>query len=273
MLGAAIIVFRETLEAALLISIVAAATRSLSHRTRWLVFGLLAGILGSLVVAGFMDKIAQLADGIGQDIFNALVLGAAVLMLGWHNVWMARHGAQMASEARSVAKSVQEGRRELSAIALVIALAVLREGSETALFLFGLASGSDLAMPAILSGGALGMGAGAGLGYAMYRGLLRIPLRHLFSVTSVLILLLAAGMAGQSARFLIQADLLSGMVTPLWDTSHILPVNSPVGSFLHVLIGYDARPSATQVIFYAAVAVSILVGMRWARPRRAPTPA
>ncbi|MBL8483150.1 MAG: FTR1 family protein [Rhodocyclaceae bacterium] len=268
MLGAAIIVFRETLEAALLISVVAAATRSLDHRTRWLGIGLASGVIGSLVVAGCMDTIANVADGIGQDLFNALVLGAAVCMLGWHNVWMARHGAEMASNARDVARSVHEGRRELSAIAVVIALAVLREGSETALFLFGMASGGELAMPAILSGGVLGLAAGAGLGYGMYRGLVRIPLRRLFSVTSVLILLLAAGMAGQSARFLIQADVLPGMVTPLWDTSNILPINSPVGSFLHILIGYDARPSATQVIFYATVALVILAGMRWARPRR-----
>ena len=98
MFGSAIIVFRETLEAALLIGIIAAATRGLSGRNLWLAVGVAAGLAGSLVVAGLTETIAEMAEGAGQELFNAAILGIAVLMLGWHNVWMSRHGRQMARE-------------------------------------------------------------------------------------------------------------------------------------------------------------------------------
>lgn len=268
MFGAAVIVFRETLEAALLMGIIAAAARSIPGRDRWLVLGLTAGLAGSLVVAALTKSIADLADGAGQEMFNAAVLGIAVLMLGWHNIWMARHGAAMATHARSVVASVEKGRRELSAIAIVIALAVLREGSETVLFLYGLASGGGLTLAGAVAGGALGLIGGIAAGGGIYAGLLRIPVRWLFSVTGTLILLLAAGMAGQMARFLIQADLLPAGITPLWDTSAVLPVDSALGSVLHVLVGYEAHPSATQMLFYGCALLAILGGMRWARPAR-----
>ena len=137
MLGSAIIVFRETFEAALIIGIIAAVTRSLPGRNRWLALGVLAGIAGSGIVASLAEWISNLAEGTGQEIFNAGVLGIAAAMLAWHNIWMARHGAQLARDARQLGLAVREGNREMSALALVIALAVLREGSETALFLYG----------------------------------------------------------------------------------------------------------------------------------------
>ena len=187
MFAAAVIVFREALEAALLIGIIAAATRGLDGRGRWIGIGIAVGLTLSLVVAGLTDVIAQWADGAGQELFNVCVLGVAVLMLAWHNVWMASHGQQMATEAKRVAHAVVAGGAELPAIATVIALAVLREGSETVLFLYGLAGSDQLGMAAVLSGGAMGLLGGATAGAALYAGLLRIPLRWLFGVTSFLV--------------------------------------------------------------------------------------
>jgi high-affinity iron transporter len=265
MLAAAIIVFRETLEAALLLGIVAAAARGLAGRNRWIGAGLAAGLAGSVAVAAATGWIGQLADGVGQELFNAVVLGVAVLMLGWHNIWMARHAKAMVSEARAVVGEVAEGRRDLSAIAIVVALAVLREGSETVLFLFGLASGGH-PLHELVAGGVLGLGAGA----ALYAGLLRIPVRHFFTVTAGLVLVLAAGMAGQMAGFLIQGDLLPPLASPLWDTSAWIPMNSALGSLLHALAGYDATPSGTQALAYVLALVIILTGMRLARPAHRP---
>src|SRR3981081_4588097 len=115
MFGSAIIVFRESLEAALLIGIIAAATRGLAQRDRWLVIGITAGVLGSLVVALLTEYIAQLAGGSGQEIFKATILGIAVLMIGWHNVWMASHGKEMASKAKGIGSAIRNGKQELSA--------------------------------------------------------------------------------------------------------------------------------------------------------------
>ncbi len=266
MLGSAIIVFRETLEAALLIGIIAAATRGLSGRNLWIAIGVGAGLAGSLVVAGLTETIAELAEGSGQEIFNASILGIAVLMLGWHNIWMATHGREMAAQARSVGHAVKNGQREMSALAILIALAVLREGSETALFMYSLAAGGGSTQLSLLSGGLLGLAGGIAVGWALYAGLARIPLRQLFTVTSGLILFLAAGLAGQMARFLVQGDVIRPLASPLWDTSFLLPMDSVLGNVLHLLAGYEARPSGMQVVFYVMTFVVILLGMRWSRP-------
>ena len=251
MFGAMIIVFREVLEAALLIGIIAAATRGLQGRGRWLTLGASAGLLGALLVAGLTETISHLADGNGQEMLNALILGLAVLMLAWHNIWMAQHGREMAQKAKQIGADVRNGRSELSAIAIVVALAVLREGSETALFLHGIAAGPEGSKHMLL-GGMLGLLVGAGLGLVIYRGLLKVPLRWFFSVTGALLLLLAAGLASQLARVLIQGDWVPAIVSPLWDSSAVLPTNSVLGTALHVLIGYDAQPSGMQVLFYVA---------------------
>ncbi len=271
MFGTAVIVFREVLEAAIIIGIIAAATHEVPGRSRWLGAGLLAGLIGSAIVAASTDVIAAFASGIGQELFNAIVLGVAVLMLAWHNIWMSTHGAELAASARHVGKEIREGRSECSILMVVVGLAVLREGSETVLFLYGIAASNTGGMSSMLAGGTVGVIAGVAVGYAIYAGLLRIPLRWFFAATGALVLLLAAGMASQAARFLIQADLLPSLAAPVWDTSAILPEQSVPGMLLHSLIGYDAQPAGMQLVFYIVVLGAIAAGMKWGnRPRKSP---
>ena len=265
MFGTAVIVFREVLEAALLIGIIAAATRDVPKRNLWLSAGLFVGLLGAGVVAASTDLIAKFASGVGQELFNAIVLGIAVLMLAWHNIWMSTHGAELASKAKNVGSNISEGRSECSILMIVVGLAVLREGSETVLFLYGIAASSSEGFKAMLTGGLLGTLAGVALGYTIYAGLLRIPLRWFFSATGLLVLLLAAGMASSSAGFLIQADLLPSIVSPLWDSSRVIPENGLLGMLLHSLIGYDARPAGMQVVFYVVVLLVVSLGMKFAK--------
>ncbi|HKI82084.1 MAG TPA: FTR1 family protein, partial [Pseudodesulfovibrio sp.] len=94
MLPTAIIVFREVLEASLIISIVLAATKGVDKRGLWVGIGVALGILGAGVTAAFADTIANAVAGVGQELFNAAILFAAVFMLGWHNIWMQRHGRE-----------------------------------------------------------------------------------------------------------------------------------------------------------------------------------
>jgi high-affinity iron transporter len=260
MFGSAIIVFREALEAALLIGVIAASTRGLMHRDRWLAIGLAAGIAGSIVVAWLTEAIAEMAGGTGQELFKAGVLGVAVLMIGWHNIWMSSHGKEMADKAKGIGAGIRGGTQELSAIAIAIALTVLREGSEAALFVQGMLASTPDSTAMVLLGAAMGLAAGATLGVVTYLGLLRIPLRRFFSVTGALLLLLSAGLASQMAKFLIQADLIASLATPLWDTSWLLSVSSTPGSILYLLLGYEDKPSGMQVIFYITTFVCIAIG-------------
>jgi high-affinity iron transporter len=270
MFATAIIVFREVLEAAIIVGILAAATSNIPGSRRWLAAGLLAGLIGSGVVAAFTDVIGEFASGIGQELFNAIVLSMAVLMLAWHNIWMSSHGAVLAANAKSLGKSISNGSSECSALLIIVGLAVLREGSETVLFLYGIAASDSGGQSSMLLGGITGLLAGIAVGYTIFAGLLRIPMRWFFATTGVLVLLLAAGMASQAAHYLIQADLLPSLASPLWDTSTFLPENGLPGMLLHSLVGYDSRPAGMQIVFYLTVLITIYAGMKWVGSRRQP---
>jgi high-affinity iron transporter len=271
MLATAIIVFREVLEAALIVGIVMAATRGIRGRGAWIGGGILGGGLGAIIVAAGAGTIARAAAGVGQEVFNAAILFAAVGMLGWHNIWMTRHGREMAGAATRLGADVRAGKEPLWALSFAVGLAVLREGSEVVLFLYGIAAAGDDSAGAMALGGVLGVAAGVAAGTGIYLGLVSIPLRHLFRVTSWLVLLLAAGMASQAAAFLLQADLLPPLGMNLWDTSFLLSEHSLPGRVLHTLIGYTAQPAGIQLLFY--LATLLVIGSLMRLVGGAPAPA
>jgi high-affinity iron transporter len=275
MLGSLIIVFREVIEAGIIVGIVMAATRLVPGRGFWITTGIGGGVLGACLVAVFAGAISNAFAGSGQELLNASVLSVAVVMLMWHNAWMARHGREMAEDMRRLGASVTAGERPLIAVAVVVGVAVLREGSEIVLFLYGIIAGGTSGMDVFI-GGVLGVVAGAAFSALTYWGLLAIPTRHIFLVTTVLISLLAAGLAAQAVNFFSQAGVVEAMGTPLWDTSAVLSQGSLLGKMLQTLIGYNDQPTALQLIAYLGTLVVMVVLMRIARaaPRRAhPAPA
>jgi high-affinity iron transporter len=257
MLATALIVFREVLEAALIISIVMVASKGVLHRNLWVGGGVGGGLAGAALVAVFAGAISSALSGMGLEIFNASVLLVAVAMLGWHNIWMARHGREMAKHADEVSHAVHDGKRPTYALAAIAGVAVLREGAETVLFLYGIAASGKDPLWMMAAGGALGVVAGCAVGALLYFGLLRIPVSKLFKVTGWMVLLLAAGLAAQGAGFLVQADLLPSLGAAVWDTSAILTETSIFGKILHTLIGYISRPAGIQVLFYVLTLVII----------------
>lgn len=261
MLGVALIVFREVLEAALIIGIVFAATRGIAARTRFIGAGIGLGVLGAVLVALGVERISAAADGMGQELFNATVLFVATAMLCWHTVWMSRHGREAAHASRALGASVAAGSRPLYALVLVIGLAVLREGSEVVLFLFGLVASGSANKAGLLAGGLLGVLAGVTAGAVIGRGLLSIPLRHLFAVTGTLIALLAAGMASQGMALLVQAGYVSRFTDVIWDTTAFVSDASLLGQTLRALVGYTAAPLLVQLMAYAGTlaVLSLLV--------------
>jgi len=112
MISSLIIVFREVIEAGLIIGIVLAATTGVPGRERAVTMGVLAGVLGACLVAGFAGELANLFQGSGQEFFNATILLLAVAMLTWHNVWMASHGREMARELKAAGHQVRTGASE-----------------------------------------------------------------------------------------------------------------------------------------------------------------
>jgi high-affinity iron transporter len=261
-LAALIIVFREVFEAGLIIGIVLAVTRSVPRRNLWIGGGVLGGVAGACLVAAFAGALSNLFAGMGQELFNAAILGIAVVMLTWHNVWMARHGREMASEVRAIGQAVAEGSKSLLALSVVVGVAVLREGSEVALFLYGIVTSDGGSAVSLALGGVIGLVLGALVCLLTYAGLISIPMRSLFAVTTVLITLLAAGMAAQAAAFLEKANWLTAMSNVVWDSSWLLDESSIPGKALHTLIGYTDQPTAMQLSVYVAVLLITFVLMR-----------
>jgi high-affinity iron transporter len=261
-LAALIIVFREVFEAGLIVGIVLAVTGSVAHRNRWIGGGVLAGAAGACMVAAFAGALSQLFAGMGQELFNAAIMAVAVVMLTWHNVWMARHGREIAGEMRAAGQAVADGSKSLLALAVVVGVAVLREGSEVALFLNGVVASDGGPALSLAIGGLIGLVLGAAVCLLTYFGLMRIPPRALFATTTVLITLLAAGMAAQAVAFLQRANWLNSLDNVLWDSEWLLSEKSIAGRALHTLVGYTDQPTAMQLLVYVAVLLVTVALMR-----------
>jgi high-affinity iron transporter len=261
-LAALLIVFREVFEAGLIVGIIMAVTVGVPGRGLWVSAGVAAGVIGACVVALFTGGLSQLFGGSGQEVFNAGILAFAVVMLTWHNVWMARHGRELAAELKAAGEAVVAGSKSLAALAVVVAIAVLREGSEVVLFLYGVAAAQGGASWGMAVGGCIGLVLGSLVCLATYLGLVTIPARYLFAVTSTLIAFLAAGLAAQAIAFLQQAGIVTALDDTVWDTSWLLSDSSLLGRALHTLIGYVDQPTAMQLIVYTATLATIVVLMK-----------
>jgi high-affinity iron transporter len=258
MLAALIIVFREVLEAGLIVGVVLAASRGVEGRNRAVALGILAGVLGSIVVAGFATQISGAFDGRGQELFTFAVLALAVVMLTWHVVWMADHARELIAHLREVGHAVTAGTQSVTALGIVTAIAVLREGSEVVLFLSGIVlQGADSGLDLVI-GSAGGLALGAAVSAVLYFGLTIVPIHRLFAVTGVLVTLVAAGLAAEAAHQLTNAGLIGPELSAsLWDTSWLLSEDSMVGRVLHALAGYRESPSLIEFATYVSTLVAI----------------
>lgn len=260
MFAAAIIVFREVLEAALIVSVILAATKGVDNRLKMIFGGVGAGIIGSFIVALFTTQLSNAFSGFGQELFHAAIMFSVVGLLSWHIIWMQKHGREMVCEMKEVGAAVVAGRKSLFALTAVVALAVLREGSEVVLFLQGMAAAGDVQN--VMGGLLLGLATGIGAGWLLYLGFLKLSLKHLFSTTNIVLMLIAAGMAARGADKLIQAGFLPSLYDNVWDSSAVLPEASLPGQFLTALVGYIAQPNAMQLVFYGVTVAAILILLR-----------
>lgn len=261
MLSTAVIVFREVLEISLILGVVLVATRELVGRRRWTLAGLCAGIAGSALVALGAGRISDAVSGMGQELFDATVMLLAAVLIGWTVVWMKRHSTGLIRQLTAVGEAVAAGHRPLYVLAAVVALAVLREGSEIVLLTYGVIISGQTVFQTV-AGGLIGLGVGTLVGLMIYSGLVRVPTRHLFSVTAVLLTFLAAAMVSQAVELLGAAGFITVLAAPLWDTSRFLSEHGLTGSILHALVGYSAQPSGIQFAAFLTTLATIALLMK-----------
>ena len=268
MLASFIITFREALEAALVVGIVLSyLARTRQTRYRSVVFlAVGAAVAASLAGAVLFTRIAGGFTGRAEAIFEGatMLLGAALLTT--MILWMMQQRHIAAELSARVATEVAEAHR--LGLFLLVFVSVLREGIETVIFLgaASLAAGSSLfgALAGLLSAGILG--------YLIFAGSKKLELKKFFSVTSVLLILFAAGLVAQGVHELQEAAILPVLVEHVWDLNPppnadgsfpLWHENGYVGSILKSLLGYNGNPSLLEVASY--VLYLLLVLALWRR--------
>jgi len=254
LLTSLILILQETLEAALLVSMLAAVTLQLDRRFTCLPYGLFAGGVFAWVYAVNMGRISEWLDYAGQEILNAalqITLCAAIVLFAW---MVSRNRVAPASSGSSQNPS-PVGFSLLCT--LIITLAITREGSELFVYLGGFISQGEN-LRAVLTGGGIGFGIGISAAFLVFYGLVSLPGAWRFWASLVLLALFSGNMLAQAALQLMQADWLQSGA-PLWDSSGWLPEESITGQMLYALVGYESRPSGTQAAAYLAGMTAVLI--------------
>jgi high-affinity iron transporter len=253
LVNSVIIVLREVLEAALMISVLLAVSRRLRLALNWLIIGIAVGIGSAFVYAHYLGPVSELFDGVGQELLDAVFHFGAFAALALILYLIARQHGGVGTRSRALPV----------AMTLAVALATCREGSEIIIYVSGFLTQNNF-YSSVGIGSLAGAGIGFSIGVLFYYVLLALPARRALWLSLVLLGFAAAGMCAQATKLLIQADWLT-IAGPLWDSSGIIAENSLAGELLYALMGYEASPSALEVSAYLGSLVVLVtaVSLGW----------
>ena len=262
MLASFLIGIREGLEAALIIGLALGVLTKLGQEQQkksvWR--GVAAAVLLSIVAAVVLGFVGFTLEGTAEEVFEGITMLLAAGVLTWMILWMRRNSRKFQAGLES---NVKQAALEGAAMPLfsIAFFAVLREGVETALFLnaAALTAGSSQ----VLIGGLLGIAAAIALGWALAATTIRLDLQRFFTITSLLLILFAAGLFAHGVHEFVEVGWLPGILDPVWDINPILSEESFLGTTLKTIFGYNGNPSLTEAIAYVAYFALIWVVFRW----------
>lgn len=256
-MGAALLTTREGLEASLIVGIVLAYLAKTGNREHFRVIwaGTAAAILASIVSGAALFFTVGELEGRAEQIFEGVAMFSAVAVLTWMIFWMRRQAANIKKELEArLAGAIAAG--SAVGLASVVFFAVLREGWETALFLFAISESSTPLSTSV--GAAVGLAISITLGVGLYMGSRRLNLRQFFTATGILLIVFAAGLLAHGVHEFQEVGLFPGLVEHVWNTNSWVSENSTTGEFLTALFGYNANPSLLEVLAWAAyIAVAL----------------
>ncbi|MGB8648119.1 MAG: FTR1 family protein [Anaerolineae bacterium] len=260
--AAVLIAFREGLEAALIVGILLSYVRRIGRADRapLAILGVVVAVLSSAVLAVLMNRVGATLETPYEQLFEGTTMLLAVGVLTWMIFWMRYQSRFMKRELEARAQTAISTGAGFSLFALAF-LSVFREGIETALFLAANAFAADGL--STLLGALLGLACAVAAGIAIYGLAVHINLKLFFDVTSIFLVLFAAGLLAHVVHEYQEIGLLPMLMTPAWNTAAWLSNESPLGSILNSLVGYNAEPSVLEVIGYALYWVVIVLGVHW----------
>src|SRR6266851_6268435 len=265
MLAAFVVMWRESLEAALVVAILLAYLKRIgqTQNSRYIYAGVVAALIACLLFVKLSSKLQSLFEGAGEEIFQAGVMLVAVATVSGMVIWM--HG-----QARSLRGSLEQraalliDKGQLLSLATLAGIAVFREGVETTLFMWGIVTSSANSAAQLFVASLAGVGAALATAYGIFRGAAQLNLRRFFQITSIALLLIAAGMLAQAANRLIGVGVLPPIVGQVWDSAWLLDERGLIGSLAATLFGYRSRPSLMELALYLLYFPPVLLGMHWA---------
>jgi high-affinity iron transporter len=256
-LGAALLTTREGLEASLIVGIVLAYLAKTENRRYFNVIwaGTAAAVAVSIVTGAALFFTVGALEGRAEQIFEGAAMLSAVAVLTWMVFWMRKQAVNIKRELEAKLEGAIAAGSALG-LASVVFFAVLREGWETALFLFAISESSSPLATTI--GAIVGLVIAISLGVALYMGSRRLNLRQFFTVTGVLLIVFAAGLLAHGIHEFQEAGLLPMTIEHVWNTNGVINEDSTAGEFLGTLFGYNGDPSLLEVVAWAAYIVIAL---------------
>lgn len=265
MVNAVLIVWREAVEAILVVGILYAWLAQGPDRERglrWLWGGVAGGVVLALLLALVLLRVQSELAGMGLELFQTAMLLLAAVLITQMVLWMQRHARTIRAELQQRVASAA-ARARWWGVALVAAIAVGREGAETVIFVFGLTlehQGVELTQWfAAVAAGLLAAGATA---WVLNRGSRIIAWPVFFRASAAVLLLLAAALLVAGVEHLINLELLPPLVEPVWDTSGMLDDGRGFGNILAAFGGYRAQPSLTLALAFCGYWVGVLALLR-----------
>ena len=192
---------------------------------------------------------------------NATILFIAAVLIGWTVIWMNRNARELTQHFKKIGKDVIKGTKPKYMLTVVVALSVLREGSEIVMFLYSaIVTGGKTYL--LIIGSIVGTCMGIIAGFVIYYGLIKIPIKKVLTVTSWLLMLLVAGMVAQAFGYLSAAGKVPDLIPMVWDTSRIISEGSLLGKIMHILVGYTDRPSGIQLLVYLLTIAGLFIAVK-----------
>jgi high-affinity iron transporter len=253
-----IILFRESIEIALLLGTVFAATKNIPNSRKQIIAGILLGVIGSSILAFFTGTISNAFEGFGQEIFNIIILCLSIIMIGWTVIWMKGRAKHLKQDLNKLSDLIMQGKIFALTLPIMVATFIFREGTEIVLFVYSVLTVENLPLVKLLTSVFLGVGAGLIIGIGLYLGLTQYSGRRLFKITSWLFILIAASLSTELANLLNSIGFFSSYSTILWDSSWLIEDSSVIGGMLNTIFGYQARPTILQLLFYLLTITTIL---------------
>lgn len=258
-----IAVFREFLEISILLSLFGAFASNIKNFRSLFFSGILLGAIGAGVIALFTEQISDTLDGMGHEIFMGCVVLFTSLLICSTLIWMKGYSQKLKTRIAEFNEGYDESLSSKIMIISLIATTIFREGSEIVLILYSISAIDGASSILYIQGFFLGAVLGISFGVGLYYGVFRFAAKYIFSVCSFIMTFIAAGLAAEAAKIFASVGLIEIFTDPLWNTSFIVSDDSTLGKILNVMMGYTAKPSGIELIFYLSTLSIIFISSQF----------